>query len=1079
MTAKQALLAGVLLLYMNTGTAIADEVVLDDFEQPGTWAASSSDGAWMQVTQEPDREGMVLRIDYDLPSDGGFVILRKQVDLPLPENYAFTFKLRGESPRNNVEFKLVDPQGKDVWWRRIIDFAFPPDWQTITVRKARIVHAWGSRTPLRKVGFIELAISTGNGGKGTVWLDDLRFEEREPASQYRRTAKVTASTSMAGRAPENVLADDRNAGWTSEPQPEDQWLVIDFVRLRDFGGLVIDWDAIDYATSYRVQVSDDAEKWTTAYVNASGKGGREYVYMPDAETRYVRLKLDASSRGQGYGIITIAIQPLEFSDTPNQFFRSMAAESEAGTYPKYLYDKQTYWTVVGVDGDEKNALLNEEGMLEVEKGGFSIEPFLGHGGKLWDWSAVRAVPSLEEGYLPIPSVDWETTPVSLRVTAFASGEPGDSTLYALYTLENRGAAPEHVDLYLALRPFQVDPPWQSLNMVGGVAPIHEIRFEGGIAWVNRDKPVIALAPPAAVGAASFSRGTITDFLREGRLPKYTATSDRFGFASAAMRYTFDLEPGAKAEVALSIPFHPGDSFVPPSDTSAGEAKARLDEVRRRWKAKLGHIVFDLPLEGEAMARTLKSTLAYILLNRGGARIQPGPRNYARSWIRDGSLTSAALLQMGFTQEPRKFIEWYSQFQLPNGKVPCCVDKSGAPDPVSEHDSNGQFVYAVAEIYRYTRDIGFVTEMWPYVVKAVDYLDELRRTRKTDAYRSGDKAKYFGLLPQSISHEGYASKPVHSYWDDFFALRGFKDAAMLADVVGDEENAERFGKLRDEFRTDLHASITKTVEAHSIDYLPGSVELGDFDPSSSAIALDPGGEIANLPPKVVERTFEKYVEIFRGRRDGDGQWDAFSPYEVRNAHALVRLGKRNEAVEVLRYLLANQRPQGWNLWQEILWRDPTAASFIGDMPHTWVASGFVRAVRTLLAYERESDQSIVLAAGVPRSWVIDGRRVAVKRLPTYHGVLNMSLESASPNVLRLRLSGDVRIPAGKLVVRPPLDRPLTAVRVNGEPIDTFTAEEATISVLPANVELESEAAPAPTPAPTTETPPATPAESSGT
>ena len=34
-----------------------------------------------------------------------------------------------------------------------------------------------------------------------------------------------------------------------------------------------------------------------------------------------------------------------------------------------------------------------------------------------------------------------------------------------------------------------------------------------------------------------------------------------------------------------------------------------------------------------------------------------------------------------------------------------------------------------------------------------------------------KRLFFGLLPESISHEGYSSKPMHSYWDDFFALQG--------------------------------------------------------------------------------------------------------------------------------------------------------------------------------------------------------------------------------------------------------------------------------------------------------------------
>jgi len=237
-----------------------------------------------------------------------------------------------------------------------------------------------------------------------------------------------------------------------------------------------------------------------------------------------------------------------------------------------------------------------------------------------------------------------------------------------------------------------------------------------------------------------------------------------------------------------------------------------------------------------MARTLKTTLAYILINRDGPRLHPGPRNYARSWIRDGALTSAALLQMGFTQEPREFIKWYAPYQLPDGKIPCCVDQNGA-DPVAENDSNGEFVFAVAEVYRYTRDIGFLTEMWPRIVRAVEYLDELRKSRTTDAYRSGDKQLFYGLLPQSISHEGYASKPVHSYWDDFFALRAFKDAASLAVAMGDEEHAQSFAALRDTFKTDLYASIARAIEQHKIDFVPGSAELGDYDPSSTAIALD--------------------------------------------------------------------------------------------------------------------------------------------------------------------------------------------------------------------------------------------------
>ena len=56
--------------------------------------------------------------------------------------------------------------------------------------------------------------------------------------------------------------------------------------------------------------------------------------------------------------------------------------------------------------------------------------------------------------------------------------------------------------------------------------------------------------------------------------------------------------------------------------------------------------------------------------------------------------------------------------------------------------------------------------------------------------------------------------------------------------------------------------------------------------------------------------------------------------------------------------------GWNHWAEVVWRDPRTPRFIGDMPHTWVGSDFIRAARSLFVYEREADQALVIGAGIP-------------------------------------------------------------------------------------------------------------------
>ena len=1042
----------VVLAWLLPSGVTSAQTILDDFEELSDWTASASDGARVEIARDGGHVGMSMRIDFDLGA-GGYVIARKAFALTLPANYAFTFQIRGQAQPNSFQLKLIDRSGQNVWWYNQRGFAFPEDWRSVVVKKQRIEYAWGPAggTP-KQVAYIEFAIAAGMGGKGSVWIDDLRLEERPAAVRAETLPKVTASTFVPEHEPERIFDADAQTSWHSGTLAADQWVLVDFAKPRDYGGLVIDWDPEDYATSYEVQVSNDAENWTTAYSSTLGNGGRDYIYMPDAESRYVRLSLQQSSRGQGYGIRTLAVKPFEFSASLNQFFAAIAADAPVGTYPKYFAGQQTYWTVVGVSGDGTNALLNEEGMLEVGRNQFSVEPFLYVDGTLKSWNAVAITQELARGYLPIPSVTWQHDGLTLRITAFAAGKPGASTLYATYRVDSIAAEPHTVDLFLTIRPFQVVPPWQSLNMIGGVTPIKTLAFAGRTVTVNDDRTVVSLTPPEHFGAATFEEGPVTDFLQKDTVPPRTDVADTFGYASGALQYRLTLPPGGHDQVSIAVPFHPPDPAPAAVDAETAPAyvATKLSDTTGDWERVLGHVDFQLPASAERIEHTLKSTLAYILINRDGPAIEPGSRTYARAWIRDGAMISEALLQMGFTEEVREFIRWFARYQFPDGGIPCCVDRRGS-DRVAENDSDGEFVFVVAEYYRYTRDIGFLNEMWPAVVGAVSHIEALREQGLIDVYRLPEKQAFYGLVPQSISHEGYSSHPVHSYWDDFFALRGLKDAAALAVAVGDEDRATRYGTLRDTFRNDVYASMTRSMAEHAIDYIPGSVELGDFDPSSTAIALTLGSEQAHLPEPALTHTFDAYwthVQERQARTQGD---EAYSPYELRNVSAFVRLGQRDRARELLDMLLAGQRPQAWNEWAEVVWRDPATPRFIGDMPHTWVGSSFIISLRDMFAYERDADRSLVVAAGIPDAWLDGG--VGVTRLPTHYGILNYTLRSDGPTTLRLRLSGDLTLPAGYIVVRPPLTSPLKAVTVNGAAVQSFTGDAATITVFPAEVVLE--------------------------
>jgi len=186
-----------------------------------------------------------------------------------------------------------------------------------------------------------------------------------------------------------------------------------------------------------------------------------------------------------------------------------------------------------------------------------------------------------------------------------------------------------------------------------------------------------------------------------------------------------------------------------------------------------------------------------------------------------------------------------------------------------------------------------------------------------------------------------------------------------------------------------------------------------------------------------------------RRDGSRAWDGYTPYEFRNVGALIRLGYRDEALATLQWLLAGRRPAAWNQWAEIVWRDAAAAKFIGDMPHTWVGSGFIEAVRTMFAYEREADATLVIAAGLPRAWVEADGGTGVARLPTHYGVLSYDLFAERPDATRLRLRGVLDVPPGGLVLEPPLPRPPRRITLNGQ----VTAAPAIVRALPADVLFE--------------------------
>jgi hypothetical protein len=133
----------------------------------------------------------------------------------------------------------------------------------------------------------------------------------------------------------------------------------------------------------------------------------------------------------------------------------------------------------------------------------------------------------------------------------------------------------------------------------------------------------------------------------------------------------------------------------------------------------------------------------------------------------------------------------------------------------------------------------------------------------------------------------------------------------------------------------------------------------------------------LPP--LRRTYARYFAETSKPRD---DW---TPYEMRIIGAMVRLGDRAHALELIERFMADRRPAAWNEWAEVVGREYRKPRFIGDMPHAWVASDFVRSVLEAIAYDRE-DGALVIGAGVPAAWL----PLHVGPLPTYQGPVDIRI-----------------------------------------------------------------------------------------
>ena len=216
------------------------------------------------------------------------------------------------------------------------------------------------------------------------------------------------------------------------------------------------------------------------------------------------------------------------------------------------------------------------------------------------------------------------------------------------------------------------------------------------------------------------------------------------------------------------------------------------------------------------------------------------------------------------------------------------------------------------------------------------------------------ARIYGLMPASISHEGYSAKPMHSYWDDFWALKGY--------------DARRASPRRSGARTTRAGSRPRaTSSARDL---------------AASLRGDGGAPRHRLPARLRRaRRFRSDVDDDRLRarrrcarrcRKSCVHADVRAVLErvrraARRPRARGTTTRRTSCATSARSCgsagASARTSCSTSSWRAAARRRGTSGPkssgairasrcFIGDLPHAWVASDYIRSVLDLFAYERE-------------------------------------------------------------------------------------------------------------------------------
>jgi hypothetical protein len=381
----------------------------------------------------------------------------------------------------------------------------------------------------------------------------------------------------------------------------------------------------------------------------------------------------------------------------------------------------------------------------------------------------------------------------------------------------------------------------------------------------------------------------------------------------------------------------------------------------------------------------RAWLMYNFLNvqktQGHYEVHDGRPFYEQVYGYSAALYCDALSLYGYGEEAEKYLDSMLSSQRPDGAY---VTVFGLPD-------NGALLFALAQQYELSHDLGWFQKVAAKMAKACEWISRNRATTKV--MQSGTKPLTYGLLPPGPSYCDY-QQPVYSYYSDSYNWMGMREAGLAFSKAGMAAEGDKWLQEANDYRNDILASMERAL----VDV--GGYKALPVEPLTQRLLKGGGGDYYGLvAPEILEteifgpndqRTswITRYMDERGGLLLGLARFADGVDHAYTYGYALTQLRNGNVAKFLLTFyaVLAYGMSRGTYSAVEVSYM-PYGINEL-TLPHTYSNTQQLRMLRMMLVREEAAD--VLLASGTPRAWLEAGKGISVNRAPTSYGLLSYTI-----------------------------------------------------------------------------------------